>query len=394
MIEQAIEDLMALLPIEAAPGKEAAVASALRDRLIDIGVPPDKIRHDNAQAQSEYGGEVGNLIVEIDGNHPSPRLMFSSHMDTVPDAVGCKPRRDTATNRIVNDAPGRALGGDNRLSCAILLTLARHLVPLQGDHAPVTLVFFIQEEVGLIGARGLDTSMLGTPSPAMCINLDGGPVHELVTAVTGTERFTIDIAGIPAHAGRPAGGVSAGVIMSLALADLQRAGWHGPIERNAGRGSANLGTVNGGQGSNVVMPALSILAEARSHDPEFRQQIITAWKDAFTAAAAELTNDASQTGSVTFGPGPTYESFALSDDEPVVKLTVETAKRCGFDIKTVTNNGGMDANWIVRHGIPAVTVAVGQRQVHTADEWIHLDDFEKACRLVVAIGTDGHNHLS
>ncbi|MFY0614248.1 MAG: M20/M25/M40 family metallo-hydrolase [Hyphomicrobiaceae bacterium] len=394
MIEQAIDDLMALLPIEGAPGKEAAIAAALHDRLLAIGVPEEKIRHDNAQTQSEYGGEVGNLIVQIDGNLPAPRLMFSTHMDTVPDAVGCQPRRDRTVNRIVNDAPGRALGGDNRLGCAILLALARQLVPMQGAHAPVTLVFFIQEEVGLVGARGLDVALLGTPLPAMCVNLDGGPVHELVTAVTGTERFTIDIAGIPAHAGRPQGGVSAAMIMGLALAELQQGGWHGRIERNAGKGSANVGIVEGGQGSNVVMPSLSILGEARSHDPVFRKQIIDTWKNAFTVAVETVTNDAGATGSVTFGPGPTYESFALDDDEPVVQLTVGTAKRCGFDIETVTNDGGMDACWIVRHGIPAVTVAVGQRQVHTADEWVHLDDFEKACRLVVAIGTEGHRHLS
>ena len=394
MIEQAIEDLMTLLPIDGAPGREAGIAGVLRDRLIEIGVAADNIRHDTAQAQSEYGGDVGNLIVEIDGKRPAPRLMFSTHMDTVPDAVGCEPRHDTAANRIVNDAPGRALGGDNRLGCAILLALARQLIPLAGDHAPVTLVFFVQEEVGLVGARGLDLTLLGSPFPAMCINLDGGPVHELVTAVTGTERFTVDIAGIPAHAGRPAGGVSAAVIMAMALAELQQGGWHGRIERNAGRGSANVGIVEGGQGSNVVMPALHILAEARSHDPTFRKQIIDTWKNAFITAANTVKNDSGDIGSVTFGPGPTYESFALSDDEPVVQLTVGTAKRCGFEIKPVTNDGGMDACWIVRHGIPAVTVAVGQRQVHTADEWVHLDDFEKACRLVVAIGTEGHHHLS
>ena len=40
------------------------------------------------------------------------------------------------------------------------------------------------------------------------------------------------------------------------------------------------------------------------------------------------------------------------------------------------------------HGIPAVTIAVGQRQVHTADEWVHFGEFEKALRLVVALGTE------
>ena len=388
MIERAIEDLMALLAIDGAPGKETAVATFLRERLLEMGVPEGKIRHDNAHAQSEYGGEVGNLIVQMDGSRPEPRLLFSAHMDTVPDAVGCQPRHDREISRIVNDAPGRALGGDNRLGCTILLSLARQLIALKGDHAPTTLIFFVQEEVGLVGSRGLDLTLLGDPFPAMCVNLDGGPVHELVTAVTGTKRFTIDITGIPAHAGRPGRGVSAAMIMATALARIQRTGWHGPIQKTDNRGSANVGIVEGGQGSNVVMPTLHILAESRSHDSRFRQQIVEAWEEAFLESAETLTNDQGESGSVTFGPGPTYESFALADSEPVVQRTIGAAKRCGFEIEPVTNDGGMDANWIVAHGIPTVTVAVGQRQVHTADEWIHLGDFEKACRLVVSMGTE------
>ena len=386
MIDQAILDLMELLPIEGPPAKEAAVAAHLRSKLVEIGVPEHAIVHDTAQDQSEYGGEVGNLIVRLDGRCQDPRRMFSTHMDTVPDCVGCKPRLDRAAERILNDAPGRALGGDNRNGCAILLALARALVARDGDHAPATLVFFIQEEVGLVGARGVNLGLLGDPRPALCINLDGGPVEELVTSVTGTERFTIEITGIPSHAGRPANGVSAGVVMGLAIAELQAGGWHGRIEKDGSLGSANLGVINGGQGSNVVMPAMSILAEARSHDPAFRHTIITAWKDAFTRAAGSLANDAGETGGVTFGPGPTYEAFALADDEPVVRMTVEAARRCGFEMTTVSNDGGMDANHINAHGIPAVTIAVGQRRVHTADEWIDLADFEKACRLVVELG--------
>ena len=46
------------------------------------------------------------------------------------------------------------------------------------------MVFFIQEEVGLVGARGLETDLLGENLPEMCINLDGGRVEEVVTAVS------------------------------------------------------------------------------------------------------------------------------------------------------------------------------------------------------------------
>ncbi|MEM7133253.1 MAG: M20/M25/M40 family metallo-hydrolase [Chloroflexota bacterium] len=386
MTEQAIADLMDLLPIEGPPAKEANVASTIRQKLVSMGIPDGQITHDHAHTQSEYGGEVGNMIVQIQGRTDQPRLMFSTHMDTVPIAVGCQPRLEREENRIVNDAEGCALGGDNRLGCAVLLHLTRELLKRHGDHPPITLVFFVQEEVGLVGARGLDLSLLGEPVPTMCFNWDGGYAEQFVTAVTGTERFTIDLSGIASHAGsRPADGLSAAVIAAHAIAELDSNGWHGHIDRAEGLGSANVGIVQGGQGSNVVMPDLNILAEARSHSSTFRQQIVARWKEAFTSAAQRLTNQNGQHGSVAFGPGPAYESFALDENEPTVQRLLSAAQACDMDAKLVSNNGGMDANWIVAHGIPAVTIGAGQRDVHKPDEWIDLVDFDRACRLAVAI---------
>lgn len=385
-MNQPITDLMDLLPIHGAPSKEGLVADAIRQKLTEMGIPASNITHDNAQDQSEYGGEIGNMIVQIDGRPDEPRLMFSTHMDTVPLAVGCQPRLDLENNRIVNDAAGCALGGDNRLGCAVLLHLARELMTHNGDHPPITLVFFIQEEVGLVGARGLDLSLLGDPAPTMCFNWDGGRADQFVTAVTGTERFTIDLTGIASHAGsRPADGLSAAVIAAHAIAELDSGGWNGRIEKEGRLGSANVGIVNGGQGSNVVMPDMNILAEARSHDPTFRQQIIETWQTAFTAAAQRCANQHGEKGAVKFGSGPTYESFALNDNEPTVQRIMSAANTCDIDAELVSNDGGMDANWIVAHGIPAVTIGAGQRDVHKPDEWIDLGDFERACRLAVAI---------
>jgi tripeptide aminopeptidase len=246
----------------------------------------------------------------------------------------------------------------------------------------------VQEEVGLVGARGLDVALLGTPTPTLCYNLDGSGADEFVTSVIGTQRFTIDIAGIAAHAGAfPADGLSAAVVAAHALAALDRDGWHGKIVRAEGVGSANVGIINGGQGSNVVMPTLHMLAEARSHDPAFRQRIIDAWQAEFRKAAAELANQKGEHGSVTFGPGPTYEAFALSPTEPTVQRLLGAAALCGLDAQLVSNDGGMDANWIVAHGIPAVTIGVGQRSVHSPAEWIDLDEFDAVCELMRTVAT-------
>ena len=384
----AITDLMELLPIPGQPAQEGQIATAIRDKLITMGVAEENITHDNAQNQSEYGGEVGNLIVHLDGREDQPHLMFSTHMDTVPIAVGCQPRLELELRRIENDADGCALGGDNRAGCAVLLHLIRELLTLHGNHPPVTVVFFIQEEVGLVGARGLNLSLLSEPIPTMCFNWDGRHADQFVLAVTGTERFTIDVAGIASHAGAsPKDGLSAAVITAHAIAELDRNGWTGRIEKEGKVGSANVGIMNGGQGSNVVMPDMSILAEARSHDPTFRKQIIQTWKDEFAAAVQNCSNHHGDTGAVTFGPGPTYESFALDKNEPCVQRILAAAAQCAINPELVSNDGGMDANWIVAHGIPTVTIGVGQRFVHRPEEWIDLDDFEDACQLAIAIAT-------
>lgn len=380
----ALDDLLELIPIPGPPTGEAEVAAHLRAKLVTIGIPETSITTDNAQDQSEYGGDTGNLIVSLDGHGRGDRWMYSTHMDTVPGAVGTQPR--LVDEELHSGVEGKALGGDNRAGCALLLQVARSLVAQQGNHRPSTLVFFIQEEVGLVGARGMDLDKLGSPRPSLCFNFDGGPPDELVTSVIGTERFNIHIDGIPAHAGaRPEQGVSASTIASVAIAELEREGWNGRIDRKEGKGSANVGTIEGGTGTNVIMPALHILAEARSHSQEFRQTIIDRWKSTFEQAATSIANEAGDCGTVAFSGGPTYEPFALPDDAPVVSAVEGAANECGVVTQTVTNDGGMDANWIVGHGIPAVTLGVGQQNAHTPEERLNLSRFHTACRIATTL---------
>ena len=45
------------------------------------------------------------------------------------------------------------------------------------------------------------------------------------------------------------------------------------------------------------------------------------------------------------------------------------------------------ASWMVRHGIPTVTLGAGQNLPHTVEEWIDLDEFDGACRLALTLAT-------
>jgi tripeptide aminopeptidase len=177
------------------------------------------------------------------------------------------------------------------------------------------------------------------------------------------------------------------LIAAEALTELARLGWHGFIEKPAGQGTANAGIIRGGTGSNVVMAQLHILAEARSHDPRFRQAIVAAWREVFTAAAARHRNQRQEQGTVRFGPGPTYEAYALEADSPVLREAMAAAQRVGLNPRCESDYGGNDANWIVAHGIPTVTIGCGQHNIHMPTEEINLAEFSRACRLAVELAT-------
>lgn len=379
--------LMDLLRIAGEPGDESQVASYLCERLHSLGIPESSIVFDEAQKQSEMGGNSGNLIVDLNGHGRGERLLFGAHMDTVPMAVGAIAHLES--ERIMNRAPEKALGGDNRTGCAVLLSLARELAALKGNHAPVTLAFFVQEKIGLVGSRGLDLSKLGSPLPSRFYNFDSGNIGELITAVTGAERFHIEIEGHAVHAGvHPKMGVSSAIIAAKALSELAQQGWHGAIEKPEGRGSANAGIIKGGTGSNVVMGQTYMLAEARSHSLSFRKKIISTWQEAFERAARTELNIEKKCGRVKFSPGPVYEAFATPEDSTVIQSVHREARKLGIQMKNVSSNGGMDANRIAVMGIPSLTIGCGQREVHTSNEWIDVKEFLLAVQLAIPLAVE------
>ena len=97
-----------------------------------------------------------------------------------------------------------------------------------------------------------------------------------------------------------------------------REGWHGLIVKGDHRGTSNVGLIRGGEATNVVTDRVELKAEARSHDPQFRKQIVDTIQRAFKNAAEQVRNSAGQTGKVRFNGRLDYEAFQLSPGEPAV----------------------------------------------------------------------------
>ena len=377
--------VLELMAIRGGSGDEKLVAERIVKHLRDAGCPNAAIAFDTAHTKTPLKGNVGNLIVKLPGTMPGPRRLLMAHMDTVPVCLGSKP---VVAGRFVKSAdPATGLGADDRSGCAVVLATALEILRRKLPHPPLTFLFAIQEEVGLYGARFVKAADLGRPK--LAFNFDGGAVEKITVGATGGHRLDIRIAGTPSHAGvAPEKGVSALAIASLAIASLVNDGWHGLVEKKGKRGTSNVGTIHGGSATNVVAESATLKAEARGHDPAFRNQIVKAIETAFKDAAKRIKSVDGKTGKVTIAGRLDYEAFRLDDDEPCVVAAEAAVKAIGLVPRREISNGGLDANWMAANGIPTVTLGCGQMEIHTTNEKLDLDAFENACRaaLRLAVG--------
>jgi tripeptide aminopeptidase len=124
-VKAAEDHLMRFLAVEGLPGQEAAIGAVVSDELKKVGVPTSALRFDKVHERIPAPTQTGNLFVDLPGTRPGPRLLFITHLDTVPLCAGAKAKREG--DRIVSDGT-TALGGDNRTGCAVLVTLVETLL--------------------------------------------------------------------------------------------------------------------------------------------------------------------------------------------------------------------------------------------------------------------------
>jgi tripeptide aminopeptidase len=386
----AVDRLMRFLSVEGVTGQEKAIAREVARALEEAGVPRRAIRHDTANERIPLPTQTGNLLVTLPGTQPGPRLLFSTHLDTVPLCAGAAPVR-VSKDRIEAKGP-TALGGDNRTGVACLVTLAATLLGRQLPHPPLTLLFTVREESGLFGARYLDPGDLR--DVVMGFNVDGGSPAALSVGAVGAERWEVEVCGRASHAGvHPEQGISATMVVALALTEVRRGGWFGKIKQADGEGTSNVGVVAGrdggsvGEATNVVTDFAHVRGESRSHNMRFARAITRAYRDAFSRAAAEVTDHRGRKAKVKFTSRLDYYPFRLKEDFAVVHRARTAAERVGLEPFTRIGNGGLDANWLVRHGIPTVTFGAGQNDIHMVGEWVDVRAFFDGCRLALALAT-------
>lgn len=320
-------------------------------------------------AGERIGGNANNLIAWMRGNKPdAPKVFLSAHFDTVEPTAGLIV---DFTDGVYTSSSNTILGADDKAGMAPAIEACLALRESGEPHGDICLLLSVAEEIGLKGADALHIEDLGLDFGFV---LDTGPpVGTFVTKTAFHDKLDIEVIGKPAHAGKdPEKGVNAIQVVASAVEGM-RLGRIGPET------TANLGTIQGGSGTNVVCANVKIKAEARSTLVEELDAQIDHMVQRFEEAARKWGAE------VKIEHKRHYKAYNIDPEFRVVKIAQQASRNLGFEPTLRTTLGGSDANIYNAKGVPCVVVATGMDKIHTHDEFIKRQDLVDTARLTLEI---------
>jgi tripeptide aminopeptidase len=335
------------------------MAQFIRNVLADV---PVKVLEDGTG--TAIGGNSGNLIcLPASFRADRPALALFAHMDTPRSTEGVRPV--VSADRITSDG-STILGVDNRAGTAALLhTLCEHA--RSGGGGNFIVVFTVGEELGLFGSKHFD------PTP---YDLRMGFVFDcskrpgtFIQSAVGCSLYTATFAGLASHAAvSPEKGIHAIRMAARALLTF-------PTGRLEGEMTANVGTIKGGEATNIIPDLCTLQGEIRGFDPGRINEMVLSVQAQCEHAASEAG------GRVTFSTAEDFRPFVLEDKAPAFALTEEVLRSCGLTPHPISYTGGSDANMLNAAGLPTVNLGIGAQNPHGNDEFILLEDLEQTAQI-------------
>jgi succinyl-diaminopimelate desuccinylase len=309
-----------------------------------------------------------NLIARLTPRGaPRQRVLLAPHLDTVPaEAAQFEP----------NTKQGRLHGRgacDTKGSVAAMFSAMCELA--HGDRRPVEteIVFagLVDEENGQAGSRALvaggfkaDLAIVGEPTKLA-----------VVTAHKGNLWLRIETQGKAAHGATPHLGRNA--IHALApVVELLETDYRAALAKRKhpllGSPTSNVGVIAGGSQPNIVPGRCHIDVDRRTLPGETEATVRREITDLLRAHKLKAE--------VSFLKAEPCVAMETDPRQPLVQQFMKSTGQS----KPLGVHYFCDAAVLSAGGIPSVVFGPGDiAQAHTADEWIELDQLERARRMLV-----------
>ncbi len=312
-----------------------------------------------AQGGTARQDAYGNLVATFPakGCEGAEPVLLSCHADTVKPGKGIEPV--IGEDGVIRSAGDTILGADDKAGIAEVLDALR-TAPI---HPPVEFAVSRQEEVGLLGVKELDFSMLTARRGFL---MDNDTLDTIV--IGGPSYFAIDVSigGRAAHAGmEPERGINAIQAAARAIAALKL----GRLDHET---TANVGVIAGGMIRNGVPDRASFLAECRSADHDkgaaLAEEMVRIIREQVTANGATVEIEVNNL----------CKAVTIPEDAWSVRTAQAALRTIGVEAKPVFITGFTDASIYNNQGIEMAVVGIGAKDEHATTENIAISAMQRA----------------
>lgn len=341
-----------LTAIDASSEKEGKISEYVTDRLKKLGFVVDK-------------DKKGNIIGFISGR--GEPILLNAHLDRVLPGKGHMPVID---GDIVRSDGTTNLGSDDTAGITIILEALSEVQSKKIISPPLVVVFTVEEEIGLRGAKALDLSKYQVKRGIVYDNaFEAGTVVSRGAAYIGVD---LKLRGKSVHPGRDLN-TGVNVIEIFRKADF-------PIgETDGGQTKINMGILRSGEARNVVPDELTAQIEIRSFLGEKElDQIVDRLKNFFVKAAEQAG------GKAYFETNKLAVAYSIDPEELLLKVYKGIVEKRGGKFEMGETFIASDAN-VLRgeRGLDVFTVSTGVFNEHSDKETVKLSDMEMVSRDLV-----------
>lgn len=345
---------------------ERQMADHLIAELKKLGL---SVEEDDAGIKTN--GTAGNLYAVLPGTTHGTPLLFSGHMDTVQPALHKKAQKHT-DGTITSDGT-TVLGADDAAGLAAILEALTSVKEDSLPHRTLEILFTIAEEPYARGSEVFDYSKIRSKE-AYVLDLTGS-VGKAAYAAPTICSFSFEIFGKSSHAGfAPEEGIHAIAVAAQAVSQLKM----GRIDEET---TLNIGTIEGGNATNIVPDHCIVKGEIRSYTHATVERWLELLVSKFNDAAAAY--GATCKVSSHFG----CRAYEIPQQHSIIRRYGEACSKAGISMQLCKTFGGSDANSFALHGITGLVIANAMFCPHTCKEYTTVADLKKVADITQLLMT-------
>ncbi|MBE5816845.1 MAG: M20/M25/M40 family metallo-hydrolase [Clostridiales bacterium] len=306
------------------------------------------------KAAEKCGSNGYNIYARLPGE--GTPILLSAHLDTVFPGKNINP---IIENGVIHSDGTTILGADDKAGICSIISAMTYIKENNIPHRPVEILFTLCEELGLLGSRYADYSMIESKQAVV---FDTDNVGEIINSAAANMVLHFDFFGKAAHAGiSPENG-------KHALKAAVEAIYNIPVGHVDDISVMNVSNFLAPGKTNVICNKASFDMEIRSLKEERLQEHIQ--------ATLNTVEKACKAYDVTFQYETDRHSnvIAVDKDSTLIKEVVSAYEKLGVSATLSQTFGGCDATNLCNAGIEAVNVGIGMQDVHGCNEYIKTED--------------------